>query len=130
MAGVGEPSQTQAKAYDIAVEAEFVAAEAMQAGTKVIDVHNAVKQHYESKGYGYTRAFIGHSMGIGCHEIPFLGPSDSEWILEPGMFFQIEPSMTIGDARMHTEDSFVITNQGPAKNVSEYRDITQLQVIK
>ena len=112
------------------MEAEHITAEAMQAGVKVIDVHNAVKQYYKSKGHEYNRAFIGHSIGIGCHELPFLGPSDGEWILASGMFFQVEPGMTIGNARIHTEDSFIVTNQGPAKNVSEYRDITQLQVIK
>ncbi|GAG60858.1 unnamed protein product, partial [marine sediment metagenome] len=130
MAVVGEPSQNQIKAYDIAVEAERVTGDAMHAGTKVIDVNNAVKQFYENKGHEYTRAFIGHSIGIGCHELPFLGPSDGDWILEPGMFFQVEPSMRIGNARVHTEDSFLVKTQGPAKNVSEYRDITELQVIK
>lgn len=130
MAVVGEPNKTQIKAYDIAVEAERVTGDAMHAGVKVIDVHNAVKQFYESKGHEYARAFIGHSMGIGCHELPFLGPSDGEWILEPGMFFQVEPGMRIGNERVHTEDSFIVMTQGPANNVSEYRDVTELQVIK
>jgi len=114
----------------MAVAAERVTGEALQAGARVIDVHNAVKQFYNSKGYEYDRAFIGHCIGIGCHELPFIGPSDGEWVLEPGMFFQVEPGMLIGDAKVHTEDSFVVMSQGPAKNVSEYRDVTELQVIR
>jgi len=42
----------------------------------------------------------------------------------------VEPGMLIGDAKVHTEDSFVVVPQGPAKNVSEYRDVTELQVIR
>jgi Xaa-Pro aminopeptidase len=45
------------------------------------------------------------------------------------MFFQVEPSLTIGKARVHTEDSFVITENG-AENVSLYRDISELQRIR
>jgi len=129
MAVVGKPDETQLKAYDITVRAEWATAEAMKEGAKVIDVHNAVKQFYESEGFAYNRAFIGHGLGIGCHESPFLGPSHGDWVLESGMFFQVEPGLTIGQARMHTEDSFMVTSQG-AKNISEYRDIRELQVIR
>jgi len=45
------------------------------------------------------------------------------------MFFQVEPSVTIGRARVHTEDSFTVSREG-AENVSEYRDVTELQVIR
>ena len=129
MAVVGEPDETQLKAYDVAVRAEWATAEAMRAGATVLEVHNAVKEFYESNGYQYNRAFIGHGIGIGCHELPFLGPSHGDWVLEPGMFFQVEPSLTIGHARVHTEDSFVV-GKGAAKNVSEYRDISELQIIR
>lgn len=129
MAVVGEPDDTQRKAYDFAVGAEWATAEAMQAGATVIDVHHAVKGFYKSRGYTYTRAFIGHGLGIGCHEYPFLGPSHGDWVLEPGMFFQVEPSLTLGHARVHTEDSFIITVDG-ARNVSAYRDISELQRIR
>jgi len=129
MAVVGEPDADQTRAYEVAVGAEWAAAQAMTPGAAVIDVHNAVKGFYESKGYGYDRAFIGHGLGIGCHEYPFLGPSHGDWVLEPGMFFQVEPSLTIGKARVHTEDSFVITEDG-AENVSLYRDVSELQRIR
>ena len=129
MAVVGEPDETQLRAYDIAVRAERAAAEAMRTGATVMDVHKAVEGFYEAEGFRYGRAFIGHGLGIGCHEAPFLGPSHGDWMLEPGMFFQVEPSLTIGHARVHTEDSFMIT-KGGAANVSEYRDTAELQIIR
>jgi hypothetical protein len=45
------------------------------------------------------------------------------------MFFQVEPSLALQDIRVHTEDSFIINN-GAAKNVSEYRDVSELQTIR
>jgi Xaa-Pro aminopeptidase len=129
MAVVGKPNQEQLKAYDVAVRAEWVTAEAMMPGVKVIDVHNAVKEYYESQGLPYNRAFIGHSIGIGCHEYPFLGPAHGNWELKEGMFFEVEPSCTIGQARIHTEDAFIVTKNG-GENVSQYWDISNLQVIK
>jgi len=125
---VGKPNETQRKAHDIAVGAERATAEAMNEGATVMDVHNAVKRYYESRGFTYGRSFIGHGLGIGCHEAPFLGPSHGKWVLKSGMFFQVEPSVTVGEAHVHTEDSFVISKKG-AKNVSEYRDISEMQKI-
>ncbi len=126
---VGEPDEMQLKTYDIAVRAERAVADAMKEGVKIIDVHKAAKRFYESEGFAYNRAFIGHSLGIGCHEFPFLGPAHGDWVLESGMFFQVEPRVTIGQATVHTEDSFIISGS-QAKNVSEYRDVSQLQIIK
>jgi Xaa-Pro aminopeptidase len=128
---VGKPNESQLKAYDIAVQAEWAAANAMREGAKVSDVYDATRRYYESKGHPYEDAFIGHSIGIGCHEFPFLGPSHGDWVLEPGMFFEVEPSITIGPVRVHTEDSFVIAKGAvAAENVSEYRDISRLQIIR
>ena len=129
MAVVKNPNTSQLEAYEIAVEAERVAGEALVPGSKVIDVHNTVKEFYESRGHQYNRAFIGHGMGIGCHEYPFLGPSHGDWVLEEGMFFQVEPSTILGDSRIHTEDSFIVRHSG-GENVSLYRDISELQVIR
>ncbi len=129
MAVVGQPDERQLKAYDITVRTERAAAEAMKVGARIIDVHDSVKQFLETVGVEYDGEFIGHSIGIGCHEVPFLGPSHGDWVLESGMFFQVEPFLTIGQVLVQTEDSFMITAEG-ARNVSEYRDITELQVIR
>ena len=129
MAVVKKPDQSQLEAYGMAVEAERITGEALCPGAKVIDVHNTVKAFYESKEHQYNRAFIGHGLGIGCHEYPFLGPSHSDWVLEEDMFFQVEPSVILGASRMHTEDSFIVRG-GAGENVSEYLDISELQVIR
>jgi len=129
MAVVKKPEDSQVKAYEMAVAAEHVTGDALMPGAKVLDVHNSVKKFYESNGHTYERSFIGHALGIGCHEYPFLGPSHGEWVLEEGMFFQVEPSVVLGGSRMHTEDSYIVS-PGGGENVSMYRDISELQVIR
>jgi len=126
---VEKADTNQTGAYDFAVSAERAVGEALSPGSTVMDVHDTVKEFYENNGFEYNRAFIGHGLGIGCHEYPFLGPSHGDWIIEPGMLFQVEPSIILGDARVHTEDSYVVTEKG-GKNVSEYRDISELQLIR
>jgi len=128
-AAVAKPSKHQLEAYQFTVAAQRATEEALQLGTTVAQVHQTVKQFYEAHGHPYTRPFIGHAIGIGCHEPPFLGPSHHDWTIQPGMFLQVEPSHTAQGTRIHTEDSIAITSRGP-RNVSEYRPIEELQIIK
>ena len=126
---VKKPDQGQLRAYEFAVSAERAVGEALFPGSTVMEVHEATRKFYEERGQNYDRAFIGHGLGIGCHEYPFLGPSHGDWVIEPGMFFQVEPSIILGGTRVHTEDSFLVTDEGGV-NVSEYRDLTEIQIIR
>lgn len=126
---VKRPDERQLEAYEFAVSAERAVGEALTPGSTVRDVHETTRKFYEARGQGYNRAFIGHGLGIGCHEYPFLGPSHGDWVIEPGMFFQVEPSIVMGGTRVHTEDSYLVTGDGGV-NVSEYRDLTDIQVIR
>jgi Xaa-Pro aminopeptidase len=128
-AAVAKPSKHQLEAYQFTVAAQRATEEALQPGATVAHVHQKVKHFYEQHGHPYTRPFIGHAIGIGCHEPPFLGPSHGDWTIQPGMFLQVEPSHTAHGTRIHTEDSIAITGRGP-RNVSEYRPIEELQIIK
>ena len=128
-AAVTKPTKVQQEAYAFTVAAQRATEQALQPGTTVQEVHQTVKTFYESHGHPYTRPFIGHAIGIGCHEPPFLGPSHADWVIQPGMFLQVEPSIATQGTRIHTEDSIAITSRGP-RNVSEYRSIEELQIIK
>ncbi|MFH2110650.1 MAG: Xaa-Pro peptidase family protein [Candidatus Bathyarchaeota archaeon] len=127
-AAVTKPTKTQQEAYDFTVAAQRATEQALQPGTTVAQVHQTVKQFYQQHGHPYTRPFIGHAIGIGCHEPPFLGPSHQDWVIQPGMFIQVEPSIATAGTRIHTEDSIKITTHGP-RNVSEIRPIEELQII-
>jgi Xaa-Pro aminopeptidase len=128
-AAITKPTKTQQEAYTFTVAAQRATEQALQPGTTVQEVHQTVKQFYESHGHPYTRPFIGHAIGIGCHEPPFLGPSHADWVIQPGMFLQVEPSIARASTRIHTEDSIHITPDGP-RNVSQPRPIEELQIIR
>jgi Xaa-Pro aminopeptidase len=127
-AAVVKPTKAQREAYSFTVAAQRATEEALQPGATVAEVHQKIKTFYESHGHPYNRAFIGHAIGIGCHEPPFLGPSHAEWVIQPGMFLQVEPSIATAGTRIHTEDSIAVTSRGPV-NVSEHRPIEELQII-
>lgn len=126
---VKKPDRDQLRAYEFAVSAERAVGEALVPGSTVLDIHEVTERFYEDGGHRYNRAFIGHGLGIGCHEYPFLGPSHGDWFIEPGMFFQVEPSIVMDGTRVHTENSYLVTQSG-GENVSEYLDLTNLQVIR
>jgi Xaa-Pro aminopeptidase/Xaa-Pro dipeptidase len=131
MAVVGEPNGEQMKAYEVIIKQMWDTTEVMVNGAKVQAAHDAAKRSYESHGLRYPRYFIGHSIGLNGHEVPFLAPFHGDWVLEPGMVFQMEPSHVASDSiRVHYEDSFVIQENGPALNVSEYGDSWELLRIK
>lgn len=131
MAVVGEPNEEQERAFEVSVKQIWDTAESMRNGASILEVHNAAKESYESHGIKYPRYFIGHSIGLSGHENPFLASFHGEWILEPNMFFQLEPSHVASDKiRIHYEDSFLIKERGPAENVSEYTDSYELLRIK
>ena len=131
MAIVGKPNKKQLEAYNIIIKQMWDTAEAMQNETSIMEVHKVAKKSYESHGFKYPRFFIGHSAGIGGHEHPFIAPFHGEWILEPNMFFELEPShVASNNIRVHYEDAFIIQGSGPAKNVSEYNSSREIQIIK
>jgi Xaa-Pro dipeptidase len=131
MAVVGKPDESQRRAFEVVIKQIWDTAESMQNGVSVLDVHNAAKKSYESHGLKYPRYFIGHSIGLRGHEHPFLAPFHGDWELEPNMFFQLEPSHVASEKiRVHYEDSFLIKENGPAENVSEYADSWELLTIK
>jgi Xaa-Pro dipeptidase len=131
MAVVGNPTKKQIEAFNVIIKQMWDTVEAMQNGAPIKEVNQAAKESYESHGGKYPRYFIGHSSGLGVHEHPYIAPFDGEWILEPNMFFQLEPSHVVSDKiRVHYEDGFIIQQSGPAKNISEYRSSRELLIIK
>ena len=131
----GDPDRNETKTYEFATGVMMQVAETLVPGNTVLETHNATKKFYEDRGVQYRlvedqgRDFIGHSLGLAIHEAPFIGLSHSNWVIEPGMIIAIEPRATIGNARVHYEDMFLVTKKG-ARNISCCRDFTKMLAIK
>ena len=130
----GEPSSTQREWYDLTLEAQEAALQAIQAGTTGEAVHDAVCDRYEEAGHTTLRAdpetetgFIhstGHGVGLEIHEQPSLSQSGEE--LEANHVVTVEPGLydpAVGGVRI--EDLVVVTEDG-IHNLTEYPK--QLQV--
>jgi len=75
-------------------------------------------------------SFIGHGMGLGLHEDPYLGPTP-EQALEPGMVLAFEPLVfeTGYGFGMQIKDVALITQSG-CELLSDYTDTDRLIVVK
>lgn len=124
----GEPSDTIEEWYDLTLDAQQAAFNAIEPGTTGSDVHNAVCDVYEDAGEqtlrsneqtdtGYIHS-TGHGVGLAIHEQPRLGPGGDE--LEPGNVVTVEPGLydpAVGGVRI--EDTVVVTEDGYA-NLTDY----------
>jgi len=125
---VGEPSETVREWYDLTLEAQEAALDAIGPGVNGRAVHDAVCDVYEDAGLPTLRAdetaetgFIhstGHGLGLEIHEYPRLSTTDVE--LRPGMVVTVEPGLydpAVGGVRI--EDLVVVTDDG-MENLTDY----------
>lgn len=72
-------------------------------GATLGDVGHAIQEYAEGNRFSVVRDFCGHGLGRTFHEPPSVmhfGQPGTGTVLEPGMFFTIEPMINAGDWRM------------------------------
>jgi len=111
----GEPSKDIREMYDALREAKKLGISRVKAGVSGADIHLAVVDFFNERGYETdTRGFIhnlGHGVGLQVHELPTIGPAGKA--LETGNVITIEPGLYypgIGGVRL--EDIGAVTSRG------------------
>jgi Xaa-Pro aminopeptidase len=117
----GEPNAAQRRVYTAVYDALAAATAALRAGNTNRDVERAVHDAAAQHGLAdrFISLFIGHGVGIGANEPPYIGESlagDETVVLEEGMTFAVEPLIWIpgvtGGAGVRLEDTIVVEADG------------------
>ena len=110
---LGKPSPKAEKIYEIVLEAQMTALEAVRPGVSCGDVDKAARDVIKAHGYGEAFGHgTGHGVGLDIHEAPRLGPGVKEE-LRPGMVVTVEPGIYLprwGGVRI--EDMVLVTERG------------------
>jgi Xaa-Pro aminopeptidase len=110
---VGGAPEGFADYYDVLLQAQLAACDAVRPGVTCAAVDAAAREVIADAGYG--EFFIhrtGHGIGLEEHEEPYIVAGNSE-PLEPGMAFSIEPGIYLpGRHGARIEDIVVCTEQG------------------
>lgn len=116
----GEPSKKQREVWNAVHKGQQIAFEKAQNGTPTGKVDDAVRDYYETLGYGPAYALpglshrTGHGIGMEGHEkVNFVHGETTK--LAPGMCLSNEPGIYIpGEFGVRLEDCLYMTESGPA----------------
>jgi len=99
MYGVGAVSPRAKRLVDITYEAIARGLAAVKPGARTGDIGHAIQSYVESMRCSVVRDFCGHGLGKVFHDSPNIlhfGQKGTGDLLQPGMFFTIEPMVNLG----------------------------------
>ena len=110
---LGEPGEEQKAVYEVVLQAELAALEAVKQGVTAAQLDQAARNVIEKAGYGeYFTHRLGHGLGVSVHEFPSIhGSNDMK--MQPGMVFTLEPGIYVpGKVGVRIEDDVALTESG------------------
>ena len=133
---VGEVSEEHEHYFEIMLEAQTIAIEAMEPGVEIAAVDEAVWSYFEKQGVtDLAQHHVGHNIGMGGHEPPYI---DRGWtthceeresrdaddaVMEPGHIYTIEPGIYTEEAGYRHSDTVAVTEDGTEQLTYFPRDL-------
>jgi Xaa-Pro aminopeptidase len=110
---VGSFSRQMREIYEIVLEAQTAAIDAIRPGVGGKEVDAVARKIIGDAGYGnYFGHGLGHGIGLDVHEAPSLSRRSSD-TLEPGMVVTVEPGIYLPDVGgVRIEDDVLVTESG------------------
>ena len=100
----------QEEVYQVALDSQKAALRALRPGATAESVHAAYALTIQEAGYDYPFR-CGRATGFSFLETPSLVTGD-QTIIEPGMVFAVDGSISTSSFRAQVGDSFIITDDG------------------
>ena len=110
---LGTMKKKIAEIYQIVLDAQLAAIEAIKPGVRMKDVDKVARDMITNAGYGKEFGHgLGHGIGLDIHEKPVLSPL-SEGVLEEGHVVTVEPGIYLpGIGGVRIEDDILVTGKG------------------
>jgi Xaa-Pro aminopeptidase len=114
MVVTGRLSQKFRKIYQVVLEAQLAAIDAIRPGVDCEHVDKVARDVIDAAGYGkYFGHGLGHGIGLEVHESPRFSRGQSHVLLEPGMIVTVEPGIYLSDwGGIRIEDDILVTKTG------------------
>jgi Xaa-Pro aminopeptidase len=123
---VGDPTDEQAHYFDLMLEAQSLAIEALGPGVELASVDEQVRDYFAEQGVAdLAQHHVGHNIGLGAHEPPYVDrgwtahvegddsaadPEDAT--ANPGQVYTVEPGIYTDDAGYRHSDTVAVTEDG------------------
>ena len=133
---VGEVSDTHEHYFEIMLEAQSIAIDAMAPGVDVAAVDAAVWDYFEEQNVtDLAQHHVGHNIGLGAHEPPYIdrgwtdhceqreGRDSADATMEPGHVYTIEPGLYTDKAGYRHSDTVAVTDDGTERLTYYPRDL-------
>ena len=116
---VGDYSDEQEHYFELMLEAQTLAIDALGPGVPVAEVDRVVWDYLEEQGVtDLAQHHVGHNIGLGAHEPPYI---DRGWgerydgddaVMAPGQVYTIEPGIYTDEYGYRHSDTVAITESG------------------
>ena len=109
------------RAYEVCLQAQLAALEAVRPGTTGRDADAVAREEIDASEFrGAFGHGLGHGVGLEVHDAPVARP-ESEDVLEPGNVLTVEPGIYLeGLGGIRIEDLVAVTDDGPAEVLSSF----------
>jgi Xaa-Pro dipeptidase len=116
---VGDPTDEQEHYFELMLESQTIAIDALGPGVSLSYVDELVSDYYEEHGVSdLARHHVGHNIGMGAHEPPYIDHGWSDHVeeddaeMEPGHVYTIEPGLYTETYGYRHSDTVAITENG------------------
>lgn len=113
---VGKPSVKAKRLVDVTYEAMILGINQVKPGVDINVIGQAIDAYIKKFGYSSVREYCGHGIGQVFHTSPSIlhyATQETGIILQPGMFFTVEPMINAGSyhTKLSNVDGWTVTTK-------------------